>query len=206
MYAFNLAIHIYQSRQEYSQSSSSSQKVAEYEETAREEFHRLAKKIMNEFAEFFERLQQPTIGILSLVLVVFGYFIKARSEGTDNKSEQFVRAIIPFISRFLNLETPFFALIVTIFEESLEFLPHQEGYDVYKTQSCIRIMLDKLSSSKCSDQEFLSVLKFCFNFSKNKQSARLLFNERILNQLSASSQLKVKSEYVNRYRDSQHLL
>ncbi|CAG9326426.1 unnamed protein product [Blepharisma stoltei] len=206
MYAFNLAIHIYQSRQEYSQSSTSSQKAMEYEVTAREEFHRISNKIMTEFAQYFERLQVPSVGAFSLVLVVFGYFIKARTEGLESRAEQFTLAIIPRLARFLNSDSQFFALLVTIFEESLFFLQTQEVINIYKSLPCIRIMLEKISSPKCTDQEFLSVIKFSFAFARTVQGARFLLSERIFSNLASASQLKVKTEYQNRFRDPQHIL
>ena len=169
------------------------------------EFRRLAGKILAEVVDFFNSVKHPSHEMLSFVLMLLSYFTKAC--GFESKPEDYLYALVSHLSKFIYADSPSFALIISCLECSLQLSDKKEYINIFKPLPSNRIIIEKLADEKCSDLEFLAIVKYFICLAKTSQGAKFLMSLRVFQYLSQSTSLKsVKNEYEGRQRDPKHVL
>lgn len=196
MYCFSFIIHM---------TSTKMQQKSDDSEKSKTDFRRLSGKILAEVIDFFNALKQPSHEMLSFVLMMLSYFSKTC--GFESKPEDYLYALVQHISKFIYLESPNFALLVSCLEYCLQLSDRREYVNIFKSLPSNRIIIEKLNDDKCTDLEYLSIVKYFVSMCKTVQGTKFLLSLRFLQYISLSPNLKLfQNEYTGRQRDPKHVI
>jgi hypothetical protein len=180
------------------------QYLAANSEPQLEELKKVSTKLYNDLPELLEKAQG--LELLSFLLIFFNFFETLQLQFHDLQSDRFAHSLIPKLVKFLDNKNQF-ALAVNVIEKAVKSIRNANYVQICKSTPIVRVLLDHLNSTLCSEAEFLAVLKFCICFASTVQGAKNLLTEKALQTLTQAPLLASGLyEYEDNSRNSRHLL